>query len=73
MKNEQAGAGRDGRARLVKPDSQARTGTGKSIFSPVQLATSRIGIFGYIACTEQRENHGTMILHGVCYSAYTLR
>ena len=23
--------------------------------------------------TEQRENHGTMILHAVCYSAYTLR
>ena len=23
--------------------------------------------------TEQRDNHGTMILHGVCYSAYTLR
>ena len=26
-----------------------------------------------IAYTEQRENHGTMILHGVSYSAYALR
>ena len=26
-----------------------------------------------IAYTEQRENHGTMILHGVSYSAYTFR
>ena len=26
-----------------------------------------------IAYTEQRENHGTMVLHGVSYSAYTLR
>ena len=24
--------------------------------------------FGYIAYTEQRENHGTMILDGACYS-----
>ena len=26
-----------------------------------------------IAYTEQGDNHGTMILHEVCYSAYTLR
>ena len=26
-----------------------------------------------IAYTKQRENHGTMIPHGVSYSAYTLR
>ena len=26
-----------------------------------------------IAYTERRENHGTMILYGVSYSAYTLR
>ena len=26
-----------------------------------------------IAYTEQRENHGTMILRGVSYSTYTLR
>ena len=26
-----------------------------------------------IVYTEQGENHGTMILHGVSYSAYTLR
>ena len=26
-----------------------------------------------IAYTVRRENHGTMILHGVSYSAYTLR
>ena len=25
------------------------------------------GIIEYIACTEQGENHGTMILDGVCY------
>ena len=27
-------------------------------------------VCGYIAYTEQRENHGTMILGEVCYSAY---
>ena len=31
--DEQAGAGRDGRTRLAKPNSQARTGTGKCSFS----------------------------------------
>ena len=36
-------------------------------------AAHRDELFGYTAYTEQRENHGTMILHGVCYSAYTLR
>ena len=36
-------AGRDGRTRLVRPNSQARTGTGKCSFPPVQLTTSRIG------------------------------
>ena len=30
-------------------------------------------VFGCIVYTEQRENYGTMILHGVCYSAYTSR
>ena len=29
-------------------------------------------IFRYIAYTEQRENHGSMILHGANYSAYTV-
>ena len=29
MENEQADAGRDGRSRLARPNSQARTGTGK--------------------------------------------
>ena len=28
-------------------------------------------VFGYIAYTEQSENRGTMIVHGVCYSVYT--
>ena len=40
--NEQAGAGRDCRTRLARPNYQARTGTGKFIF-PVQLTTSKIG------------------------------
>ena len=31
--DEQAGAGRDCRNRLVRPNSQARTGTGKYSFS----------------------------------------
>ena len=39
---EQADAGRDCQTRLVRPNSQARSGTGKFIF-PVQLTTSRIG------------------------------
>ena len=43
MENEQADAGRDGRTRLTRPNSQARTGTGKNDFSPVQLTTSNIG------------------------------
>ena len=29
VENEQADAGRDGRTRLARPNSQARTGTGK--------------------------------------------
>ena len=40
VKNEQAGAGRDGRIRLARPNSQARTGTGKRFLVPVQLTTS---------------------------------
>ena len=36
-------AGRDGRTRLARPNSQARTGTGKLSFFPVQLTTSRTG------------------------------
>ena len=43
--HEQADAGRDCRARLARPNSQARTRTGEnSIFIfPIQLTTSRIG------------------------------
>ena len=45
--DEQADAGRDCRTRLARPNSQARTRTGKYSFSlfifPVQLITSRIG------------------------------
>ena len=33
VENEQADAGQDGRTRLARPNSQARTGTGKSSFS----------------------------------------
>ena len=42
---EQADAGRDCRAYLARPTSQARTGTGKIVFlsEPIQLTTSRIG------------------------------
>ena len=41
--DEQADAGRDCRTRLARPNSQARTGTGKYSFFRVQLTTSRIG------------------------------
>ena len=41
--NEQADAGRDCRTHLAKPNSQARTRTGKYYFFPVQLTTCRIG------------------------------
>ena len=42
--DEQADAGRDCRTRLARPNSQARTRTGKYLFTfPVQLTTSRIG------------------------------
>ena len=41
--DEQAGAGRDCRTRLTRPDSQARTNADRKIFLfPVQLTTSRI-------------------------------
>ena len=41
--NERADAGRDGRTRLARPNSQARTGTGKKQFSTfIQLTTIRI-------------------------------
>ena len=33
VEDEQADAGRDGRIRLARPNSQARTGTGKYSFS----------------------------------------
>ena len=33
MENEQVDAGRDDRTRLARPNSQARTGTGKKRFS----------------------------------------
>ena len=33
VENEQADAGRNGRTRLARPNSQARTGTGKYSFS----------------------------------------
>ena len=43
--DEQADAGRDCRNRLARPNSQARTRTGKYqvLIFPVQLTTSRIG------------------------------
>ena len=41
--DHKADAGRDCRNRLARPNSQARTGTGKKIIFPVQLTTSRIG------------------------------
>ena len=41
--DEQADAGRDCRNRLAKPNSQARTGTGKKSFALFELTTSRIG------------------------------
>ena len=40
MENELANAGRDSRTCLARPNSQARTGSGKSC---IQLTTSRIG------------------------------
>ena len=43
VENEQADAGRDSRTRVTRPNSLARTGTGKMFIFPVQLATSRIG------------------------------
>ena len=43
VENEQAGAGRVGRTRLARPNSQARTGTREILISPVQLNTTRIG------------------------------
>ena len=41
--DEQADAGRDCRTRLARPNSQARTETGKYSFFLLQLTTSRIG------------------------------
>ena len=42
--DEQADAGRDGRTRLARSNSQARTGTG-DFFFPVRLTTRKIGNF----------------------------
>ena len=42
MEKEQADAGLDDRTRLARPNSQARTETGKMINFSVQLTTSRI-------------------------------
>ena len=42
MDNEQAGAGRDCRTRLARPNCQAQTGRQEILFFPVQLTTSRI-------------------------------
>ena len=41
--DEQTDAGRDCRTRLARPNSHARTRTGKYYFSPVQLTTCRTG------------------------------
>ena len=41
--DEQADAGRDCRTRLARPNSQARTRTGKYLFFPDHVTTSRIG------------------------------
>ena len=43
LENRQVDAGGDGGSRLARPNSQARTGTGKKTFFPLQLTTSRIG------------------------------
>ena len=57
---EQADAGRDGRTRLVRPNSQARTNVDRIMFIfPVQLTTSRIGNLTRLAlytvyCTIQK-------------------
>ena len=32
----------------------------------------KVILLKYIAYTEQRENNGSMILHGASYSAYTV-
>ena len=50
VENEQAGAVQDGRIGLRRPNSQARTETGKYIF-PVQLTTSRRGNNTYLIHT----------------------
>ena len=43
LENEEADAGLDGRTRLARPNSQARTGTQGNIVFPVQLTTRRVG------------------------------
>ena len=56
--DKQDHVGQNGRTRLARPNSQARTGTVKKIFSLFSLSVD-------IAYTEQRENHGYMILMGL--------
>ena len=41
--DEQADEGRNCRTRLARPNSQARTRTGKIFIFPVQLTTCRVG------------------------------
>ena len=49
--DEQADAGREGRTSLARPNSQARTRTGKYSFFPVQLTMSRVGNFTRLILT----------------------
>ena len=43
MENDQDDAGRDGRTRLARPNSQARLGIGEYSFDLFQLTTSKTG------------------------------
>ena len=64
MDNEKNDAGRNGRTRLARPHSQARTGTGEITFFPVQLTTSRVDwqhysvdpYAMYITCDDHAES-----------------
>ena len=61
--DEQVDSGQDCRTRLARPNSQARTRTGKYFF-PIQLTTSRIGSLTRLIHTLAMCDDHTYILHG---------
>ena len=68
VEKKRADAGRDGRTRLARPSSQARTGTGKKTMFPVQLTTSTSGNHTRLIHTLRK----VLTMHILCSSLLLL-